>query len=142
MRFVSRRDNFFRVIMFSAIFICIAPLFFAYLQKGFSAIFLIATIVIVAVTGLLLWMWHGTFYEIKNDHLIYQSGPIKGSLPIQNITSIKINTTSFMGLKLGLARNGFYIKSNNNMNLYITPVSPKAFLDALISKNDTIKIFS
>ncbi|MFK8037058.1 MAG: PH domain-containing protein [Crocinitomicaceae bacterium] len=142
MRFASRRDNFFRVIMFSAIFICIAPLYFAYLQRGFSVTFLMAMLVIVAVTGFLLWMWHGTFYEIKDENLFYQSGPIRGNLPLANITSIKINTTSFIGLKLGLARNGLQIKSDTNINLYITPVNPKVFLDSVLAVNRNIKILN
>ncbi len=142
MKIPSRRDNFFRTLLFGSIFICFAPMAFVYQQNGFTLEFLIGLLVIMTVTGLLIWVWHHTYYVIDKRILKFNSGPFKGKIEIENIEKITLNRTSFVGLKFGLARNGIIISSSSHSDLYITPVHPKAFLDSILEINAQITLTS
>ena len=140
MKIRSRRDNFFRVLIFGAIFICLAPMWFVYQRDGMTTEFLISSIVIMAMAGLLLWVWHHTYYNLNETHIVYHSGPFKGKIQIDKIQQITINKTSFIGLKFGLARNGMIIASSTHMDLYITPTQPQDFVKKLMEVNPEIEI--
>ena len=92
------------------------------------------------MAGLLLWVWHHTYYTIDEGTLKFNSGPFKGKIEIEKIEKITINKTSFGGLKFGLARNGIIITSASHSDLYITPVDPKAFIDSILETNTNIKL--
>ncbi|MDX1350761.1 MAG: PH domain-containing protein [Putridiphycobacter sp.] len=140
MKVNSRRDNFFRVLVFGSIFICIAPLFFVYKRDGLTNEFIFGSLIIMAIAGLLLWIWHHTYYRVENNHLIYHSGPFKGKIDIEDIKKITVNKTSYVGLKFGLARNGIIIESTTHMDLYISPQNAGAFLKKIVEINPAITL--
>ncbi|MCU0387380.1 MAG: PH domain-containing protein, partial [Chitinophagaceae bacterium] len=68
---------------------------------------------------MLVWILISTRYFIRNDTLTYQSGFLKGQIPIRNIRSVKTNTTLWMGTKPSLARKGMIIKYNQFREVFI-----------------------
>lgn len=142
MKIPSRRDNFFRVIIFGAIFICVAPMCFVYMRDGITFQFLVSGSIIMALAGLMIWVWHHTYYMLTEENLKYFSGPFRGKIAIDNIKTITINKTSYVGLKFGLARNGLIIETSANMDLYISPTNPQDFVRQLKAKKPDIQIKS
>ena len=115
-------------------------MYFLYQNAGFTSEFLVGSLVIMLVAGVLLWVWHHTYYTIHNSIVKFYSGPFRGKIEIKKITKITLNKTSFVGLKFGLARNGIIVESETHMNLYITPAHPKEFIEKLLEVNPQIKI--
>ena len=140
MKFKSRRDNFFRILLFGAIFICFAPMTFVYQSNGLTDQFLISLLIIMAITGLLLWIWHHTHYKIDQEFIAFYSGPFKGKVEIDKIDKLVINKTSYVGLKYGLARKGLIVESSTHSDLYISPINPQEFVKLLLEQNPNIKI--
>ncbi|MFK8046256.1 MAG: PH domain-containing protein [Crocinitomicaceae bacterium] len=140
MKIKSRRDNFFRLILFGAIFICVLPMWLVFKQNGLTLQFIIGGSIIMAIAGLLLWVWHHTFYSINSEFLTFNSGPFKGKIEIKNIHTIIINKTHYAGLKFGLARNGMVVESSSHMSLYISPKNPTDFVKQLLEINPSIQL--
>ena len=140
MRVPSRRDNFFRILIFGSITLIIAPLVVIYMNEGMSNNFLIASILLLLIAGFILWMWNFTYYEIKENKIFYKSGPIKGKVPIANIKTIQLNKTAFIGLKFGMARNGMIIQSSSHTDLYISPREAALFLKEILKINPNIRV--
>ncbi|MFD1551004.1 PH domain-containing protein [Putridiphycobacter roseus] len=140
MKVPSRRDNFFRFLIFGSITLIIIPLIVIYSNEGFSNSFFIASVLLMLIAGFILWMWHSTFYEVKENKIFYQSGPIKGKLPIENIQTIQLNKTALVGLKIGMARKGMIIQSTSHNDLYITPSKANIFLKEILKINPNIQV--
>ncbi len=105
---------------------------------------LIGLLVVVStsllVIGLMLWIYLGTYYEIKADELRYHSGPMKGHIPISQINSIIRGKTLWVGIKPAMARKGLIISYERFNEIYISPAQDDLFLKMLLEQNPSIKI--
>jgi hypothetical protein len=79
----------------------------------------------------LLWVWFGTWYKIDQEELYYQSGPLKGRIPLNQVKKITINTTLWSGIKPALSRKGLIILYNKYDEIYLSPRQQQQFLNAL-----------
>src|SRR5690606_20902493 len=99
---------------------------------GLSLIFLII--------GLLLWLFFGTNYELKNDKFIYRSGPMSGKIDIKRIVEIEKGKTLWVGYRPATARKGLIIKYDKYNEIYISPETNAAFIEYLLAIKSDIKI--
>jgi len=140
MTFKSRKDWFVSLIILG-ISMCIIgfacyKIYLGNLKSydywGLSLIFLII--------GLLLWLFFGTNYELKNDKFIYRSGPMSGKIDIKRIVEIEKGKTLWVGYRPATARKGLIIKYDKYNEIYISPETNAAFIEYLLAIKSDIKI--
>ncbi len=79
MYFPSKKDMFFRIIIWGCIAVCFLPL----LREEYYALFFT-----VPLALLMMWGWFKTGYFIEREELIIQSGPLKKRIVISEIEKI------------------------------------------------------
>jgi hypothetical protein len=141
MTFQSRKDIVFQFIVFgfSTIFIGIVGLKF-YKSGIENSVSLWSDIVLLAISGVLLWLYFGTKYELSKTDLKYKSGPIRGAIEIDQITEVISGQTLWSGFKPATARRGLIIKYNRYDQIYISPKTNDTFVNKLLELNSVIKI--
>lgn len=102
----------------------------------------IPIIVLSLVTGFIVWVLLDTRYVIKNNFLLYRSGPIRGKVDITKIKSLK----RFSGLnvpvmlKPALDTKGFIVTYNQFDDLFISPKMSEVFIEEIRKINPKIEI--
>jgi hypothetical protein len=102
----------------------------------------IPIIVLSLVTGFIVWVLLDTRYVIKNNFLLYRSGPIRGKVDITKIKSLK----RFSGLnvpvmlKPALDTKGFIVTYNQFDDLFISPKMSEVFIEEIRKINPQIEI--
>jgi hypothetical protein len=100
-----------------------------------------ALILILAVVGLLFWLYFGTNYELtKGDGLIYRSGPLKGKISVNRITEIIKGKTLWVGFRPATSRKGLIVKYDKYNEIYISPKTNELFIKKILELNEQIKI--
>lgn len=99
-----------------------------------------AIIIIILPALFLLWIWFDTNYKIEDNLFKYKSGPIRGSIKIENITTVVLNKTLYVGVKPALSFKGCIIKYNRWDEIYISPVNIVKFYEELLRVNPKIKV--
>lgn len=140
MIFKSRRDGFVTAVFWGTIGLMIFSIFLTYIENGLTGKFYTLTLIILLVIFLLYYVWSGTSYEIKEDHIFYKSGPLHGKIDINKIVSITKNKTLWAGFRPALAKNGLVIRYNTYSEIAITPKNPEIFIDELLKINESIEI--
>jgi len=139
MKFSSRKDILFTTIILGVIVFVIGLTLIEILKGEVQQDEYWVFPIILAVLGLLLWMFFGTNYELSKDGFIYRSGPINGKISIHRIHEIVKGKTTWIGLKPATARNGLLIKYDKYNEVYISPKSNEAFIKQILElKNDII----
>ena len=142
MKFVSRKDKFFTIILASVCALMLGVIILAFVEKTD----LVGQIVVVSTSALvillLVWLYFGTSYELNNRFLIYRSGPMKGRISVESIREIIRGETMWVGIKPATARNGLIIKYSSYDDVYISPEQETLFLEKLIEQNPAIKIIN
>lgn len=98
-------------------------------------------ILILAIVGLLFWLYFGTNYELSQEGgLIYRSGPFNGKINTDRITEIIKGKTLWVGFRPATARKGLIIKYDKYNELYISPKTNELFINKILELNNRIKI--
>ncbi|KAA6433522.1 PH domain-containing protein [Rufibacter glacialis] len=92
------------------------------------------------VSGLLLWTWFCTYYQISGETLYYRCGPLHGSIPIHKIRDVQLNTHLWAGLRPALGLHGLVINYHRWDTIYFSPAEKEAFLNALREVNPEIEV--
>lgn len=138
-RYLSTKNTFTIVILWSLVLFFVVMLVLN-LTKGNVPV--IPVIFISLVTAFILWILLDTRYVIKNNFLLYRSGPIRGRVDITKIKSIK----HFSGLnvpvmlKPALDIKGFIITYNTFDDLFISPIKSDIFIEELKKINPQIEV--
>ena len=91
--------------------------------------------------GLMLWIWFGTGYEIKNGNLYYRSGPFTGNIDISGIKEIrKGQSWRLIGIKPALSTDGIIIRYNKFDEIFLAPDNKKEFIEELLRNNPDIML--
>ena len=97
----------------------------------------------LVITIFLLWTYKSTFYILKNEVLIWRSGPFKGSIEIKNINKIEYHKGIIVPTiwKPALSHIGLIITYNKYDDIYISPEKQEEFIATLqrLNQNITIK---
>lgn len=92
--------------------------------------------------GIFLWIYFGTYYIVSGHKFFYRSGFLRGQIDISKIREIIVGTTVWTGTRPATATNGLLIKFNAYDEIYISPESNDALVDALTQVNHQIKVTS
>jgi hypothetical protein len=109
-------------------------------RAGWNSDTLIPVIIVSASVLLMMSLLFSTKYKISGHNFMYTAGPINGSIDIHQITKIKTNTTSYVGMKPALSAGGMILYYNKYDEIYISPKSPDSFIEVLQAINPSIKI--
>ncbi|RNI26952.1 PH domain-containing protein [Rufibacter latericius] len=82
----------------------------------------------VLLSGLLLWMWFGTYYRTCGEMLHFRCGPLHGKILIQQIREIHQNQSPWSGFRPALGLNGLIIHYNRWDTVYLSPAQKQEFL--------------
>ena len=140
MKFKSRKDTFFNVVIYTVLFVLCIPLYISIFKSSQTTENIIGIITIIASILLIIWIFHRTHYEIRNNNFKYRSGPIYGTIEISSITKIIKGKTMWVGLKPATAKNGLIIKYNNFNEIYISPETNELFISEVLKQNNAIII--
>ncbi len=142
MKFDSRKDILFSSILLGlSIFLIGIALFVLITAKTDSSIYEHWPLILVlAGTGLLLWIYFGTSYELNQDGFIYRSGPMNGKISINRIKEIVKGKTLWMGFRPATARKGLIVKYDQYNEIYISPKTNESFIEKILKLNSNIKI--
>ncbi|MFT4805066.1 MAG: hypothetical protein ACI9YE_002281 [Psychroserpens sp.] len=141
MTFKSRKDILFQLTTFGFSILFIGVALFQLVQYGFNnSISFCSSVLLLAVAGLLLWMYLDTTYELTPIELKYKCGPIRGAIPIKDILEIIKGKTLWSGFKPATARNGLIIKYRKYNEIYISPKTNDTFVRNILELNSSIKV--
>jgi len=138
MNFKSRKDPLFLSALLVLIFLFI--LIGVFSDSGKETGWYWYVLGITPTSILFLWFFFGTSYSLTSSFLNYKSGPLKGSIPLENIREIIKNKTLWVGLKPATARKGLIIKYNTYDEIYISPQDNEEFIKSILSYKADIKI--
>ncbi len=142
MKFKSRKDTFFTIIIYTLFVVLVGILLInignGEIGKGGISVFLI----ILAEIILFAWIYYGTNYELSEDFLRYKSGPFRGKIAINSIKKILKGKTLWVGMKPATARKGLIIKYNKFDEIYISPQTNDLFIEKILQLNSEIEIIT
>lgn len=92
------------------------------------------------ITSFLFWTYKRTFYILKNNQLIWKSGPFKGTIEIKNINKIEYHKGIIVPTiwKPALSHIGLIITYNKYDDIYISPEKQQEFIATLQRLNPNI----
>lgn len=141
MKFESRKDILFQLLGLALIVFLIGIVLFPIFTNGLENYkFIWPNLLIIAVVAFLIWTGLGTSYELTDHELKYKSGPLRGTIEIEKIREIIVETTLWSGLKPATARKGLLIKYDKYNEIYISPKTNESFVEKLLEMNPSIKV--
>lgn len=113
-----------------------------FLTEEMGTVLLLTSAVCSVISILLIWILLDTRYTIKENHIYYYSGPVRGKIDIASIHKIEHVTTWYAGslLKPALGSKGLTIRFNKFDDIYISPKEKEAFIAELLKINPEIKV--
>ncbi|XUX01345.1 MAG: PH domain-containing protein [Dehalogenimonas sp.] len=127
MRYPSAKSIGFRALVWGVvILLCVAVIIIPAEFRFLTAIGSLAAI------GFMLWIWYGTYYEIKETYLLVRMGPFFERIPYERITSARpfksmISSMALSSEMIELRHGKNYISGTT----YISPVNRDQFLAEL-----------
>lgn len=137
--FLSSKNPFTIIILWSVVLFMVAMLVYYY---GKGVLFPLAPFIILALTtALILWVLLDTRYVIKDNFLLYRSGPFRGRIDITKIQKIKYHSGLFVpvSMKPALDTKGFIITFNND-DVFVSPQNSDLFLKEIQKINPKVEV--
>ena len=88
-----------------------------------------ALAIVIAVLGLLSWLYFSTRYTISGDFLLVKAGPFSWVIPIEDIVSVEPTRNPSSGPALSLDR--LLIRYGHSAELIISPKDKAGFMKEL-----------
>lgn len=122
----------------TVLFLLVTPFF----AEEMATALLITALFCSVIAGLLVWILLDTRYTIKEKHLHYYSGPLRGKIDIGSIHKIEHVTTWYVSsiLKPALGYKGLTVHYNKFDDIYISPAEKEKFIAKLLKINPEIKV--
>ena len=141
-RYRSKKDKSFGFfLIISSLIIISAAFLLPFLINGNASDIIIKIIFTLPFVGLFVWIWFDTCYIIENDILIAKTGPLRLKIRIKEISQIKLNQRTFIGIwKPALSWKGIEIENKKFGSVFINPINQDEFLKKLIQINQKIQI--
>ena len=103
--------------------------------------FIVTSAILLSVIAFFVWIWFGTWYEIRKQRLVIRSGPVTLSVPIERITEIHPRQKSTAGLlKFALSRNSIMIVYKPSRTVHIASVNDEDLVGRLREINPGIEV--
>lgn len=138
-RFLSTKNTFTVVVLWSLVLFLILSLVLNFQKGSFP---LMPVIIVSLVIGFVLWIILDTRYVIKNNFLLYRSGPLRGRIDITKIKSIKRHSGLNVPVmfKPALDTKGFIVTYNSFDDLFISPKYSDIFISEIKKINPQIEV--
>lgn len=142
MIFKSKTDRLHQILIGGTVIFLLLVIALAWLNNsGTTSLNLWLTILLLAISGFLYWIYNETYYRISDTLLSYHAGPISGKIDILSIREMQVNKTLWIGtLKPATALNGIIIHYNQLDTIYISPTDKENFVKNCLAINPNIKI--
>jgi len=134
MVFTSRKDIWMGIVIWALI----VAFIWVFYQSVFVQLDIVGIIVMVVMSYLLGTIWFNTRYKIENDTLKISYGPIKKSIAIQEIKSVRNTTNPFVAPSLSVHR--IEINYGKYKTIQISPKDKQAFVNELQKQNPHIQL--
>lgn len=123
----SAVDNTYRFFHWGAVVLVSSSLLFPTEDKVLGFLLLVPAVLF------LFWLYLGTWYELKEDHLYARSGPFRERIPYGRIRRVERVRNSFSSMALSRDRIGIWQRGKGFFTgtTYISPVDPDAFFTEL-----------
>jgi len=92
------------------------------------------------VQALFVWMFLSTHYRLENGRLYYRSGPVSGSIALEEIREARIGENLWVGLRPATALGGVVLKYKRYDEIYLSPEDNERFCAHLLAHNPEVKI--
>jgi uncharacterized membrane protein YdbT with pleckstrin-like domain len=130
MRVNSKIDLWVAIILWGGILIMAGTITSLYGQA------IISYAIGLPVIALLLWIYFGTYYELKDEYLYCRCGPFSEKIAYPKIKSVKLSRNMLSSMALSLDR--IEIKQHGKGYVlgttYISPENREQFMNELISR--------
>lgn len=138
-RFLSSKSTITVTILWLLVALLLVVIMLNIQNKSAS---IVPFIIISAVTAFILWVLLDTRYVLKNNFLLYRSGPFRGRIDITKISKIKNHSGLYVPvlMKPALDTKGFIITYNKFEEVFISPIKSELFLEELMKINPKIEI--
>ncbi|USK71168.1 PH domain-containing protein [Peribacillus asahii] len=136
MEFSSKKDMWMGIIIWAVIGL-FAWIFY---ESTFIEFDLAGIIVMTILVGLLLSIWFCTHYKIEQGILKISYGPIKKSIAIEDIQSIRLTVNPFTAPALSMYR--IEINYRKYKTISISPLNQERFIKELQKLNPKIRMMS
>ncbi len=99
---------------------------------------IVAGVVCVAVFALMLWFFLDTSYAITDTELVVRSGPVRATIPISAIRTVRRSSTLLAGPALSLHR--LEIEHGTYDSAIVSPARIEQFVAGLVARNPGIQV--
>lgn len=131
MKFKSKSDSLFQLLTYSSCAVILYAVVREFVVNKEESFVLGGGVFLILIVGFLLWLLHGTQYELSEDHLKYRVAFLNGKIPLKDIREIVVGKTMWSGYKPATSRNGIIVKYNKHSQIYISPDSNETFVNKL-----------
>lgn len=138
-KFLSSKNKFTIGILWFIVLLLITVLFLNSINNTIS---LAPFVILSLVTALILWVLLDTRYVIKNNNLLYRSGPFRGRIDITKIVKLKNHSGLYVPVltKPALDTKGFIVTYNKYDEVFISPSKSDIFLKEILKINPKIEV--
>lgn len=128
-RFRSKLDTWILVLMIVAIVFQVVAVGAAALKAGEPLATTGLLLLVIGVSGLMIWLLVGTYYTVDRGYIRIASGPFRWKVPIDDITSVEATRSLLSSPALSLDR--IRIRYGKNRRVMISPADRDGFLRAI-----------
>ncbi|MCS1352713.1 PH domain-containing protein [Mechercharimyces sp. CAU 1602] len=133
-RFTPKKDIFSYFIVGVMLPLNILILFYSFKDNNF-----VPYIVSLGPINILFtWLWFGTFYEIREDHLFIRGGPLRWKIPYGSIDRV-MKIKSIFASPASLSYEKIEVLHKEGVIL-ISPKREQEFIKKLVEKNKNIQV--
>jgi hypothetical protein len=138
-RFLSTKNRFTVVSLWSIAIVLVILLILNIIHEDLT---LLPIVILSVVIALIIWILLDTRYVIKQNFLLYRSGPFRGRIDIKKIDKIRRFSGLYVpvNVKPALGTKGFIITYNNIKDVYVSPKKAEAFIEELLKINPKIEV--
>ncbi len=138
-RFLSSKNTFTVLILWGLVIFLSTLL---YLNLKIEHLKSLPIILLSIVIAMIVWVLLDTRYVIKNDKLLYRSGPFRGNIDIFKIEKIQQHSGFNVPVTMKPALNytGFIITFDKTHEVYVSPKNQSDFINELLKINKNIII--
>jgi hypothetical protein len=136
LRFRSRIDAWLPLVLFGPVGLAGWFIWAEYRIEP-SGSLLWAGVVCAAVLALMLWLMLGTSYTITETELIVRSGPLRETIPLAAIRSVRRSSTILAGPALSMRR--LEIDHGKYDTAIVSPRDIAGFIAALLARNPAVR---
>ncbi len=126
------------IIKLPILFCTLIPSVFIYSGKHLSKPFVL--ILLTMPLAIVLWIYFGTKYSIRNNKLFYRSAFIFGQIEIKDITEITVGIPAFVMIRPATSIKGLSIKYNKYDEVFVSPENTSIFISDLKEINENIVV--